>query len=156
MSLGTLVPRTPHVRSLWAPRTDVDRLLNGFWSDFLALPSTAVRARSTAFSPRIDVRETDEAFLVSAEIPGVEPESVEITIQEGVLTLKGEKHGRSDDAAARRTETFAGAFERRFRFGVDVLAGEVSAEARNGVLTVTVPKAPEVRPEVRTIPVTTG
>ena len=117
-------------------------------------------APAVTFSPSIDAVETDEAYQITAELPGLDASDFSVEIEDGVLTLKGEKKSRHDDEAEpasgyRRLETRGGCFERRMRFGSEVDADTVAATFRNGVLEVRVPKRAEARPEVRTISVQT-
>ena len=117
-------------------------------------------APAVTFSPSIDAVETDEAYQITAELPGLDASDFSVEVEDGVLTLKGEKKSRHDAdaepaAGYRRLETRGGRFERRMRFGSEVDADAVAATFRNGVLEVRVPKRAEARPEVRTIPVQT-
>lgn len=113
---------------------------------------------SVGFTPRVDVTESDEAYRVEAELPGLEAKDFEVVLEDDVLTLKGEKRDVRKEAeqGRRRTESVHGRFERRFRFPAEVVADEVKAEYRNGVLAVTLPKAPQARPQVRSVPVHTA
>ena len=153
MSLGTLMPRR---RSL-APRLDVDSLFDEFWRGY-GTPSPFVAERGVHFVPHLDVSETEDAYRVSAELPGLEEKDFEIVLEDNVLTLKGEKHDRheSEEGGARRSETRYGAFERRIRFDKEIDEDAVKAAYKHGVLTVTVPKPEVARPQVRSIPVDTA
>lgn len=108
------------------------------------------------FTPRLDVKETVEDYVVSVELPGVEEKDLDVSLEEQVLTLRGEKRGRNSDEADRyrHVETLSGRFERRIELPAEVDADAVKARFKNGVLTITVPKAPEAQP--RTIPVHTA
>ncbi|MDJ0847666.1 MAG: Hsp20/alpha crystallin family protein [Myxococcota bacterium] len=110
------------------------------------------------FSPRIDLRESDEAFVLRAELPGLDENDFEIALEDDVLTLKGEKKTEHEEEreGLRHVETRSGSFERRFRLPVPVKADDVKATFEKGVLTVTLPKPEEERPQVRTIPVSTS
>jgi len=123
-----------------------------------AAPSWPVAKTAHAFTPRVDVRETDEALVVSAELPGLAEEDFDISLEEDVLTLKGEKHSEHEEKREgfKHVETVSGSFERRLRLSCEVDADKVKATYKNGVLTVTLPKRPEERPEVHTVPVTSG
>ena len=83
--------------------------------------------------PRFEVLEKKEGFVLSADLPGVKEEDLEITVQKNLLTVAGKREGR-------------GAFERKFTLPGSVDAEAVHAELKNGVLTLTVPKKPEVQP----------
>ena len=115
------------------------------------------------FSPQIDAVEEENLFRVTAELPGLDASDFHVAIEDGVLTLEGEKKSRLEGAEGeessrpsyRRVETRWGHFVRRLRFGVEVDEDAVSARYENGVLEIVVPKAPESS-RARTIPVTTA
>jgi len=120
-------------------------------------------APTAAFTPNVDVVESDAEYRILAELPGLEEADFAVEIEDGVLTLRGEKkprHPRDDDAESRsgywRVETRDGCFERRLRFAAEVDEAAVKASFSHGVLDVRVPKRAEARPEVRTIPVQTS
>jgi HSP20 family protein len=103
--------------------------------------------------PTVDVAETKEAFTVKAEIPGVEAKDVQVSLQGDVLTVRGEKRQEKEEKGEQyyRCERSWGAFNRSFRLPVAVEAEKVTADFKDGVLTVTLPKAPEAKGS--TIPV---
>lgn len=107
------------------------------------------------FEPRVQAVENESEYVVSAELPGVETEDLQVVVEEGVLTVKGLRKGPRwsadlpDEERARHEARFA----RRIRFNGEIDDAGVSARYRNGLLTVTVPKARPPEPEVRTIPV---
>lgn len=154
--MNTLITtRAPRRRSVPARRglLAADRLFDDLWSGFGVMPNA-----TSAFTPRIDVRETDDEYVVTAELPGLEEKDVELTFDDNVLTLKGEKRtDHSDESAGyKHVESVAGHFERTFAFPVEVEADKVTATAKNGILTVTLPKPADAKKEPRTIPVTTA
>ena len=106
----------------------------------------------------MNVRETDEEFFVSAELPGLEEKDFDISLEENVLTIKGEKHSEHEEKGEgfQHVESASGSFERRLRLHCEVEPDQVKATYKNGVVTVVLPKRPEDRPEVRTVPVTTS
>ena len=93
--------------------------------------------------PAVDVRESDDAFVFTAELPGIAREEVDITVEDGILTLKGERRFNEQDEqkSYRRIERAYGSFSRSFRLPSAVDAERIAAAFENGVLTVTVPKA---------------
>jgi HSP20 family protein len=141
----------------WSGRSLLDRWDPWrLFDDLDFFPSLSAPVPDSAiFTPRVNVTESDEAYLVEAELPGLEEKDFEVVLEDDVLTLRGQKRDERESAEHgwRRTETAHGRFERRFRFPVEVVADAVKAEYRNGVLMVTLPKAPEARPQVRTIPI---
>ncbi len=93
--------------------------------------------------PAVDVRETDDAFVFTAELPGIAKEAVEITVDDGILTLKGERRFNENDEEKnyRRIERAYGSFSRSFTLPSAVDAERIEASFKDGLLTVDVPKA---------------
>ena len=93
--------------------------------------------------PRLDVSESKDAYLVKAEIPGIDPKEIQVTVDNGVLTVKGEKKQEKEqkDEHYYRLERSYGSFARSVRLPGPVEGGKVSATSKNGVLTVSLPKA---------------
>jgi len=94
--------------------------------------------------PKIDVAETGNAVSVKAEIPGMDQKDIQVLLQDDVLTIKGEKKqekGEKDEKYYRLERSY-GTFARALRMPVTVDAGKVTATFKNGLLTVTLPKAP--------------
>jgi len=104
----------------------------------------------------MEVRETQDAVLVALEVPGLSPDEVEVTVDQDRLTITGEKRTSSDQDSGRRwlSERRFGRFTRVLSLPKGVRADDIRAEHRNGVLEITMPKAPELQP--RRIQVTTG
>ena len=98
--------------------------------------------------PAVDIKEETDRFLIQADLPGMNPEDIEITMENGVLTLRGERrweqeHNRDD---YRRVERVRGAFYRRFALPETANAENIQAECRNGVLQVSIPKQEKAQP----------
>jgi HSP20 family protein len=131
----------------------IDALFSDIWRGF-GVPASP--GALPGFSPRLDVRETDEEYVIAAELPGLEESDFEVSLDDDVLTLKGEKRTSHEDEreGLRHVETRSGSFQRRLRLPVPVDADAVKASFKNGVLTVTVRKPAEPEPTVRSIPVT--
>ncbi|HTV49563.1 MAG TPA: Hsp20/alpha crystallin family protein [Steroidobacteraceae bacterium] len=107
-------------------------------------------ARHIAWLPAVDVRETADRFVVRADLPGVDVADIEITAEQGVLTLRGERRFASSDSARfARRESAAGHFLRRFELPESVQTDAITATQLNGVLEVVIPKQP--KPEARRI-----
>lgn len=102
------------------------------------------------FSPAADVRETADAYLLEIDIPGLSEKDIEVVLENDELTLRGERKA-SDGASYSRRERAEGRFERSFRLADDVDTKRIEASAKNGVLTVKLPKAEQAKP--RTIAV---
>jgi HSP20 family protein len=98
-----------------------------------------------AWAPAIDVYETAAAFIVTAEVPGVSREQIELALEESTLTIRGHRKERpasSDVLHFHQIERGFGSFERTFEFADSIDAGGVSADLSDGVLTITLPKQP--------------
>lgn len=95
----------------------------------------------------LDIWQQGDNFMVNAYLPGVDPESVEITWENDELSIKGEMHQPAVEGEWLRRELFHGRFERRVGFTVPVDADKIEADFHNGLLTLTIPKAEIVRPK---------
>lgn len=105
------------------------------------------------FTPSVNVAETEDAYEVSAELPGMEPDDVHVEFKEGVLWITGEKQEEKEEKGKthHRIERRYGQFRRSIPFPGAVKESDVQAHFKNGVLVVMVPKTEEVKP--RRIPV---
>ncbi|MBY5162046.1 Hsp20/alpha crystallin family protein [Salsipaludibacter albus] len=105
------------------------------------------------FAPALDVRETEDAFTLHVELAGVSPDDVEITLEENVLAIRGERStgAEIEDGTFRRIERHVGRFQRAVRLPARLDGEHVSARFADGVLTITIPKSQESRP--RRVPV---
>ena len=124
------------------PRS-VDDLVNRFWDGL-----TPVTRTHNAWRPAVDIIETPQAYVLRAEIPGINPDDVDVTLTGDTLTLRGEKavEEKLEDQSWCMSERRAGGFERSFTLPAAVSAKDVEAEARHGVLTIKVMKAKEAQP----------
>jgi HSP20 family protein len=113
-------------------------------------------AITSAWYPAVDVFEDKDAVKIVAELPGVKPQDVKLSLESNTLTIRGEKKQQAEERSERvhRYERSYGSFERAFVLPSTVDGEKISAEYRDGVLTVTVPKAERARP--REIPVRTA
>jgi HSP20 family protein len=96
------------------------------------------------WSPSLDFSETKDAYMVKLEIPGIDPKEISVTIENQMLTIKGEKAREKEDKDEQyyRMERAYGAFMRSVRLPAPVEAGKVTASFKNGLLTVTMLKSP--------------
>lgn len=101
-----------------------------------------------AWTPRVDVEETDKEIVVKADVPGVDPKAVEVTVENGVLTIRGEKKEEKEEKTkgCHRVERFTGSFYRAVTLPPGADADKVTATSANGVVTITVPKKAEAQP----------
>lgn len=122
---------------------EMNRVFDDFFNDFGAT------SRGGSSWPHIELSEEDDRIKVVADLPGLEERDVEITLEEGMLTLKGHKKG--EENGRYYSERFEGIFERAIPVGQDVDPDKVKASFKNGVLTVNLPKKPEAQRQVRRI-----
>lgn len=104
---------------------------------------------SGSWMPAVDVRETKDALEISAELPGIEPKEVEVSVENGVLTLKGSRNleKATEGETYHRVERAYGSFERAFSLPTNVDPEKVHAVYRLGVLHLTLPKREEAKPK---------
>ena len=122
-------------------RNVFDRFLNGEETD----QSNVVTSQWT---PRVDIKEEDSRFVIFADIPGVDPKDIEITMEKGILSIKGERKSESTEQNGKltRTERSHGLFYRRFALPDSANAEGINAVGKNGVLEISIPKRPETAP----------
>jgi HSP20 family protein len=108
----------------------------------------------------MDFSETEGEIRIAAELPGLDEKDIEITLDDAVLTIQGERREDREEngaeKACQRLETFRGRFYRAIRLAAEVDEEAVKAVYRAGVLTVTLPKRASAEPSVRSIPITSG
>jgi HSP20 family protein len=122
------------------------------WNQFDDLFSdNALRSRGLAprsFVPAVDISETKEGYELVADVPGIAPEKIEVTVEEGVLKLRGERKDEREDKkdGYRRVERTFGSFERSFVLPKGVNSDQVSAGVEHGQLRVRIPKPAQLSP----------
>jgi len=121
-------------------RREVDRLFDDLFRGF---PSVAGFDRSFAAWPTVEVTDSDREVRITAEMPGLTDKDVELLVEEGVLTLRGERRREQEDKERGYSERFYGRFERRIQLPWNVDGQNAAASFRDGVLTVTLPKTAE-------------
>jgi HSP20 family protein len=100
-----------------------------------------------AWAPALDISERSDAYLVAVELPGVEPDDLQVTFEEGLLAVQGERHFAHDSSERRfRIERDYGTFSRAILLPADVLADAIEATTIDGVLMITIPKAEDTKP----------
>jgi len=127
-------------------RRQMDRLFDDFFDRPQNLGFLSEEGRLMQnFAPQIDVTETKKAIMISAELPGMEPDDVEISIDSNVLILSGEKKAEIEDKGEHhyRLERSFGSFQRSIPLPADVEENKISAKMKNGVLKVNLPKSKE-------------
>ena len=135
-------------------RTNIfDPISLDIWDPFDGV-FTSARETSTFVNTRIDWKETPEAHIFKADLPGLKKEEVKVEVEEGrILQISGERRKEQEDKNDKwhRIERSIGKFLRKFRLPKNAKMDQVKASMENGVLTVTVPKEEEKKPEVKNI-----
>jgi len=106
--------------------------------------------RATAWAPALDISERKDAYLVTVELPGVEADDLDITMEDGLLTIQGERQFTSESSSEQqfhRIERRYGAFRRSITLPAQVQAEQIEASFDNGVLQIVVPKMEEAKPK---------
>ena len=134
------------------PLFHFDRLFDDFWS----ARGDNAESPDMAFVPRVDVTEKQDGIEITAELPGVKKEDINISLEDGILTLSAESHQldkEEKDGKVIRQERRYGRFPRRFEVGKTVSEDDINAKFEDGVLTLSAPKVREISPQSKRIPV---
>lgn len=139
----TIVRWTPF-RDMLGIQDEMNRLFNAYLEGSREGSEDAV-----LWAPLVDICETDEEITVTSEMPGMKKEDVKISVQDNVLTLKGEKKQEIDEKEKNfhRVERSYGVFERSFSLPSSVQTDKIKASYKDGVLTITLPKSEETKPK---------
>ncbi|MFP3645994.1 Hsp20/alpha crystallin family protein [Paraburkholderia sp. SIMBA_054] len=137
---------------VFALHREMNRLFDDFFRSF-DLPSRfgASSFGSSFGGPDIELTESEKEIQIVAELPGLEQKDVDISVNNDILTIRGEKKGSSTGAVY--SERWQGTFERSVQLSPDADPDKITADFRSGVLTVTVAKRPDAQNRVRRIPV---
>lgn len=132
--------------------------LRAFDEMFDRLFTRPVATAPSAVVLPLDVYETEGKFIVKASVPGVAPENLDVQIENGVLTIRGEaKHGyEENDIKLYRREISYGAFARSIRLPENLNLEEVDAQFANGLVMITIPRLEEVKPKALRVPIRTA
>ncbi len=135
----------------WSPFEDLVNMQRelGHVFDSLFTDFDANGSFVNQWAPHVDVMEHKDAYLIKAELPGVKKDDVKIVVQDSVLKIKGEKNQENEekDSNYHRIERSYGSFERSFNLPTGVKSDKIDATYKDGVLTVTLPKAEEAKPK---------
>ncbi len=117
------------------------------------IPAVSVEFKNVILTPRVDAVETDAAYTLIVELAGVAKEDVQVTVENNILTIQGEKkrpEAHTNLTFVSKGRRF-GKFERSFKLGENVDANSINAEFANGILTLTLPKVEVKKPEALTV-----
>lgn len=153
----SLVPfRKSHTPAFAAGFEDFDRLFDGMFRN--ALTNLSAPAGSvTDLALRVDVSETDKAYIVKADLPGIEEKDVDVTLDDGILTISGEKRAEAEEEGKtfHRIERSYGSFRRSLSLPADADETAVSAHVKHGVLKIEIGKTKQAQKTARKIEVQT-
>jgi len=135
----------------WSPLREFDDIFERY-NRLFHRPAAAAASDTgevVQWRPVANISETDKEYLIKAELPEVEKKDVQVTVQEGVITLRGERRfERTDDSEKQhRVESFYGSFARSFTLPADADEARIYAESKDGVLKVHIPKAQAAKPK---------
>jgi HSP20 family protein len=135
----SIIRREPLGLTRWEPFREMEDMLRQF-APFWSRPLTEEAPRT--WRPLVNISETDKEYLIKAELPEVRKEDIKITLEDGVLTLSGERkyENREGEGNDLRVESFYGTFSRSFTLPEDIDASKIEAECKDGVLRIHVPK----------------
>src|SRR5690349_24290169 len=131
----------------WDPFADMDSMFNRMLSgNFARWPRVTLGTedgRRLEWAPSADISETDKEYLIRAELPAVRKEDVRVTVDEGMITIEGERKQHKEDKNEKmhRIESFYGHFTRSFSLPESVDENSIRCDSKDGVLTVHIPKA---------------
>lgn len=120
---------------------DLDRLVGG------RNAAASDQSPVADWTPAVDIIEERDRFVLRADVPGVSPDDIDISMDNGILSVSGQRHpvAAAEDTGMQRLERATGRFLRRFTLPETVDAEQVAARCSNGILEVTIPKAPEIK-----------
>jgi HSP20 family protein len=147
----------------WEPARELTRLRDDFerlfddWPRFLLRTVGQEEGLRGSWMPAVDIRETKDAIEVIAELPGIDAKNVDVSVQENVLSIRGERTREEvrEDETVHRIEREYGFFERSFTLPRSADPEKINAAYKDGVLSVTVPKREESKPKAVKVDVST-
>ncbi|CAK8722606.1 HSP20 family protein [Candidatus Electrothrix laxa] len=135
--------------SIWDPFREMEALLNTYTMPARRKSTTEDKTplETGDWAPVVDILETENEFVLKVELPGVEKDDVQVSIDSRILTIKGEKKNDNKDKKVHRTECRYGSFVRNFTLPQDVDMDKVEATCKNGVLSLTLTKMEQAKPK---------
>lgn len=140
------------------PFYSLQRQMNSLFDDFFTGFDATPRSLASgvgAFSPSIDVKESDKDFVIRAELPGVEEKDIEVTVTNDAVAIKGEKKEEKEDKGKNYyyMERSYGSFNRVIPLGTETDADKAHASFKNGVLNITIPKSAQAKAKGTKVPI---
>ena len=134
----------------WSAMRQLQNEMSRVFDNAVAGAEDGSNVVTSRWTPAVDVQEDAERFVITADVPGVDPKDIEVTMENGVLTIKGERKLEAEDEGDngyRRVERVYGSFYRRFTLPDTADAEAISANGRHGVLEVVIPKRAALQPK---------
>ena len=147
--MATLITRRPSRNLVGFPRR-FDDLFEGFFRPISLFEETV----SEDLIPAMDVKESDNDIVITAELPGIEKDDIVITLENGVLTISAESKSEMEEKEGEkvvRQERRYGKYVRSMRLGTEIDESKIKADYKDGILALTLPKAEEVKPKKITV-----
>ena len=138
----------------WDPYSDIDSLFNRRFAGWPRLSGES-GAANLDWSPSTDISETEKEYLIRAELPAVRKEDVKVTVEDGTITIQGERKQQKEDKAEKfhRVESVYGSFARSFSLPKAIKLDAIRCDSKDGVLTVHIPKQEAAKPKAKQIKV---
>ena len=161
MRIKNLLPAVtrPSGRDADHPFYSLQHQMNSLFDDFFSGFDVAPRSLATgglgAFSPSIDVKESDKDFIIRAELPGVDDKDVEVAVTNNAVTIKGEKKEEKEDKGENYyyMERSYGSFNRVIPLEMETDANKAEASFKNGILNITIPKRTSAKTKGTKVPI---
>ncbi len=137
----------------WSPFQDMDGFFDRYYNLMNRTPGAAGESGAMSWRPTVDISETKNAYLIKAELPDVEKDDVDVSIENGMLTISGERRFESEeeDETRHRIERMYGTFSRSFTLPSDADEAHISAKSKNGMLKVKIPKVSPAPAEAKRV-----
>lgn len=137
----------------WGVLNQLSREMNSLFPKATGATGEPGDMAASDWTPAVDVREEAGRFVIHADVPGVDPEKIDVHMEGGVLSIRGERSAEDTREAEgfKRVERFRGTFLRRFSLPESTDADNITATSRNGVLEIVIPKQEKVQPRRITI-----
>lgn len=138
------ITRWDPFKEITSLREEIDRLFDSFFGR-----KTFITEREHVFSPAVDVEETEDAFIIRAEVPGMKKEEIKVTVDENGISISGERKREKEEKGKtyHRMEISYGKFKRYIPFPKEVQPDKAKAKCKDGILEIEVPKSEKAKPK---------
>ena len=137
--------------TVWNPLREIENMLDRYsQATGRSIANSDTDLGFAEWSPTVDIEEDDNNYLIRADVPGVDKKDIEVRLDNGVLSITGEKKVEKETGKGskqHRTERYCGSFSRRFTLPTTIKSDKVDASYKDGVLSLKIPKAEEAKPK---------